>query len=69
MSFFRNSIRTVIALALSFVLALALASCGGKSVIGAYLNSDNELIIKYSDGTRDNLGSVKGDPGEPGAKG
>ena len=69
MSFFRNSIRAVIALALSFVLALALASCGGKSVIGAYLNSDNELIIKYSDGTRDNLGSVKGDPGEPGEPG
>ena len=69
MSFFKKLIRTLGALALVFTLTLSLASCMGRTVVGAYLNSENELIIKYSDGTRENLGCVKGDPGDPGIKG
>ena len=69
MSFLKNSIRAVIIIALAFVLTLALASCGGRTVVGAYLNGDSELIIKYSDGTSESLGCVKGDPGDPGLKG
>lgn len=69
MSFFKKLIRTLVALALVFTLTLSLASCMGRTVVGAYLNSENELIIKYSDGTRENLGCVKGDPGDPGIKG
>ena len=51
MSFFKKLIRTLVALALVFTLTLSLASCMGRTVVGAYLNSENELIIKYSDGT------------------
>ena len=40
---------------------------GAKTVIGAAINQNAELVITYSDGTTENLGSVKGEPGKDGA--
>ena len=42
---------------------------GAKTVISASINQNAELVITYSDGTSESLGSVKGEQGEPGKDG
>ena len=39
------------------------------SIVGTEINADGELIVRYSNGTRDNLGVVVGKDGEPGKDG
>ena len=57
------------------LLALTLASCGkqdGETVVGiasTEINGNGELIIKYTDGTEENLGCVVGTNGEDGENG
>ena len=41
----------------------------GRSVTGFEINDDNELIVSYSDGTSQNLGSIQGPKGDKGDKG
>ncbi len=58
------------ALALSAILALSLFSCGAaKEISSASINADGELILTYSDGSEQNLGTVVGKDGEKGEKG
>lgn len=67
----RTTLRTVAVLLLLFLCGtFLLCSCSySRSVMGASLNDDGELILTYSDGTTENLGLVKGADGEDGAPG
>ncbi len=56
------------------LLIAAMLACTGcssqvKSIKSAAINSDGELILRYTDGTKDNLGVVVGTDGKDGADG
>lgn len=60
----------IIVLALSLtILAGCEAPSDTRSVTGAVINENGELVLKYSDGSEDNLGHVVGKDGAPGADG
>ncbi len=54
------------------VLLAVLAGCDREDAVGirkAQINKDGELVIYYTDGSKDNLGVVVGENGEDGADG
>ena len=65
----------ILTLITALLLVLTLASCGkqkGEAVAGiesAAINENGELVIKYTDGSEDNLGCVVGSNGEDGTDG
>ena len=62
----------IVIIVLAFSLTI-LAGCevpsDTRSVTGAVINENGELVLKYSDGSEDNLGHVVGKDGAPGADG
>lgn len=52
-----------------FIDAGSIKGPSGRGITATTINSDNQLVITYSDGTSDTLGVVKGDTGEQGATG
>ena len=50
------------------LLVFAFVACGEKSITGADI-VNGELVLTYSDGTTDNLGSVVGPQGQTGSQG
>ena len=68
----KKKIKGVLVLA---VLAIGISSFGGCSqsepvgIKKAYINDDGELVISYTDGTKDKLGVVVGEDGKDGADG
>lgn len=63
----RVAMLTVLALVLSFT-----GACGRTEPVGikeAYINDDGELVLSYTDGTEQNLGTVVGEDGKDGADG
>lgn len=60
-------------LLLAFAMGISsLGACNREEPVGikkAYINDDGELVISYTDGTKDNLGIVVGEDGKDGADG
>ena len=62
----------VIVLSLLFIFVFILSSCDAlsfRSIKSAEINKSGELILSYTDGTYQNLGTVKGEDGKDGKDG
>lgn len=64
----------ICAICVILTLSLALSSCNlrdssGGGIEGAWINEDGDLIIKYQDGTNQNVGTVVGKDGADGLNG
>ena len=72
-----KNIRTkLVAIFVAIVLLLSVTTLIGcdsgvdsRSIVGAQINDNGELVLKYSDGSEENLGTVVGKNGEDGTDG
>lgn len=68
----RNGKRAVLIFLMLLVGMVMFAGCKAEEPVGikkAYINDDGELVLVYTDGERDNLGTVVGKDGEDGKDG